>query len=80
MVFVGGAMTFIKGAATFIGKGSLAVKRSFKTAVTFIGRGGSAIGGRGKASKAYTDRACAGGASIDGDCADRAGVNRVFNG
>jgi hypothetical protein len=45
-VFVGGAVTFAAGAAPFIGEGSLAVGRSFKTAVTFVGRGSSAIGGR----------------------------------
>ena len=73
-------MTFVGGAVTFVGEGSLAVGRSFETAVTFVGRGGSAVGGRGEASKAYTDRACTGGASADGDCADGAGVDRVFNG
>ena len=63
-------MTFINKAVTFVGKGSLAVKRLFKTAVTFIGRGGSAVGGRGEASGACADGACAGGA----------GVDRVFDG
>ena len=72
-------MTFVNKAMTFVGEGSLAVKRSFKTAIMFIGRGGSAVGGRGEASKAYTDRACAGKASADGDYADGAGVNKVFN-
>ena len=72
-------MTFISRAVTFVGEGSLAVGRLFEIAVTFIGRGGSAVGGRGEASKAYTDRACAGRASVDGDCVDGARVNRVFN-
>jgi hypothetical protein len=39
-------VTFVGGAVTFVGEGSLAVGRSFKTAVTFVGRGSSAIGGR----------------------------------
>ena len=73
-------MTFINRAVTFIGEGSLAVGRSFKTAVTFIGRGGSAVGGRGEASRAYMDGAYAGGASADKNCADGARVNKVFNG
>ena len=72
-------MTFIGKAVTFIGKKSLAIERSFKTAITFIGRGGSAIGGRGKASKAYTDKAYTGKASTDRDCTDKARVNKVFN-
>ena len=73
-------MTFVEGAATFVGEGSLAVGRSFETAVTFVGRGGSAVGGRGEASGACTDGACAGGASADRDYADGAGVDKVFNG
>ena len=73
-------MTFVGRAVIFVGEGSLAVGRSFETAVMFIGRGGSAIGGKGKASRVYADRACAGKASADGDYADGAGVNRVFNG
>ena len=76
---MGGAITFINGAVTFVGEGSLAVERSFKTAVTFVGRGGSAIGGRGEASGACTDRAYTGKASADGDCVNGAGVNKVFN-
>ena len=72
-------MTFVNRATIFVGEGSLAVKRSFRTAVTFIGRGGSAIGGRGEASRAYIDRAYTGRASIDGDYIDRARVNKVFN-
>ena len=80
MVFVGGAVTFIKGATTFIGEGSLAIRRSFEIAVIFVGRGGSVIEGRGKASRAYIDGAYAGKASADKDYADRARVNKVFNG
>ena len=78
-MFIGGAVIFIEGAATFIDKGSLAIEKSFEIAVTFIGRGGLAIGGRGKASKAYTDGAYAGKAFTDRDCADGARVNKVFN-
>jgi hypothetical protein len=44
--FVGGAVAFVKGATTFIGKGSLSVERLFKIAITFIGKGSSAVKGR----------------------------------
>ena len=65
-MFVGGAVTFVKKAATFIGEGSLAIGRLFKTAMTFIGRGSLAVEGRGKASGACTGGACIGRAFIDG--------------
>ena len=64
MVFIGGAVMFVKGAATFIGKGSLVIKRSFKIAVMFVSRGSLAVKSRGKASKAYTDGACVGRAGV----------------
>ena len=44
--FIGGAITFIKGAVIFVGEGSSAIKRSFKTATIFIGKRSLAIGGR----------------------------------
>ena len=63
-------MTFVGGAATFVGEGSLAVGRSFKTAVAFIGgavmfvevavmfigRGGSAVGRSFETAVAFVGR------------------------
>ena len=77
----------------FIGKGSSAVGRSFEATGAELyccwACGGlyelschgslALVKGEGEASGAYTDRACAGEAFADGDCADRAGVNKVFN-
>ena len=63
-------MTFVGGAATFVGEGSLAVERSFKTAIAFIGgalmcikvavmsigRGGLAVGRSFKTAMAFVGR------------------------
>ena len=59
IAFIGGAVIFIEVAVMFIGRGGSAVRRSFETAVAFIGRGSSAVGGRGEASRACADGACA---------------------
>ena len=77
IAFIGGAMMFIEIAMIFIGRGGLAVGRSFKTAIVFIGRGSSAVGNKGEASGACTDRACGGGACAGGACADGACANRT---
>ena len=78
-MFIRGAVIFIKKAATFIGKGNLAIRKLFKIAIIFIGRGGSAIKKRGEANKTYTDGAYTGKAFTDGDYTNRARVNKIFN-
>ena len=41
MAFVGGAVTFVEGAVTFVGEGAVT---SVEGAVTFVGEGSSAVG------------------------------------
>ena len=89
-MFIGGAVTFIKVAIAFIGKGSSAIGgRSFRAAGAKLYRywvgckGLYKLGYRrslalakeeGKASGACAGGACADGACVDGACADEACV------
>jgi len=49
--FVGGAVTFVEGAVTFIGGAMMFIEG----AVTFVGEGGSAIGGSFKTARVGVD-------------------------